>query len=871
MRLLQIQSGGKFSLVERVGNDIPQYAILSHTWGPSSEEVSFQDLQNGTGESKKGYRKLVFCSKEAARNGLEYFWVDTCCIDKTSSAELSEAINSMYRWYQEASVCYAYLADVPSERPFPRSRWFTRGWTLQELIAPPEMVFFDESWESLGERRTLFKVISECTGISTNVLLDRNHLDTCSVAQKMSWAAKRETTRIEDQAYCMLGIFEINMPLIYGEGENAFIRLQEEIMKVTDDHSLFAWRSSDNRGGCLATSPASFLDSSNVVQSNFSGTYYDPPVVSSRGIHLELRFVGSGFGGLGFAILNCCEKGRDNEPIAIHVRDTDLTMRRFERIQCGAYAQIDLRTLDPSQCPMRRLCICKGRTTRRKDQSEVQDDTYSAHIDLQTLSKGSIRMNPIEALFAAARTGTKEEVWLLLTREDVDINSKDFEGQTILSCAAQAGNEEVFSMLLRRMDGQVNASDKLGRTALIWASMHGYEAMVKLLLNTSKVDVNVKDEKGRTPVSWAAENGHEIVAKLLLGTNKVSVDTKDETGRTPLSWAAGNGHVAVAKLLLSTRKVDVNTKDREGRAPVVLAATHEHTAMVKLLLSTGEVDVDIKTEKGRPLLVWAAIYGHKTLVRLLLSTNKVSVDVKDETGRTPLSWAAGNGHVAVAKLLLSTSKAEVNTTDCDGRTPLSWAAAGGHEAIVKLLLSTDRIIDNAVDKHRRTPILWAAANGYEAVVESLLSTSKDDFNTTDCDGRTPLYWAVRNGHEAVVKLILTTSKEDVNTTDCDGRTPLSWAAGNGHDAVTKLLLDISKADVNITDCYGRTPLSWAAARGHEATVELLLSRPDIRINLVDKHGHTPLSWTVVNGHAAVFALLDSTEKTKVKRRNRWWS
>jgi hypothetical protein len=126
MRLLQIQDSGEFSLVERIGNNIPPYAILSHTWGPSNDEVTYHDLLNGTGRDKIGYRKIIFCGKQAVQDDLQYFWVDTCCIDKTSSAELLEAINSMYLWYQAAEVCYAYLADVPSNNTFSSSRWFTR-------------------------------------------------------------------------------------------------------------------------------------------------------------------------------------------------------------------------------------------------------------------------------------------------------------------------------------------------------------------------------------------------------------------------------------------------------------------------------------------------------------------------------------------------------------------------------------------------------------------------------------------------------------------------------------------------------------------------------------------------------------------------
>ncbi|KAH7138397.1 heterokaryon incompatibility protein-domain-containing protein, partial [Dendryphion nanum] len=249
-------------------DSLPPYAILSHTWGNNNEEVTYQDLLNDIGGEKVGYRKLVLCGRQAAQDGFQYFWVDTCCIDKTSSAELSEAINSMYSWYQAAGVCYAYLADVKSKDSLSTSKWFTRGWTLQELLAPQEVVFFGGEWNLLGTRVEMREQLSECTQIPVSMLSQEKLIETFSIAQRMSWAADRRTSRIEDIAYCLMGIFDINMPLIYGEGENAFIRLQEEIMKISDDHSIFAWRSSDKRGGCLATSPASFRNSSNIVQPN---------------------------------------------------------------------------------------------------------------------------------------------------------------------------------------------------------------------------------------------------------------------------------------------------------------------------------------------------------------------------------------------------------------------------------------------------------------------------------------------------------------------------------------------------------------------------------------------------------------------------
>src|ERR1700733_11317378 len=206
----------------------------------------------------------------AAADGFHYIWIDTCCIDKASSAELSEAINSTYRWYHESGVCYAYLADVPPnavDDEFAKSRWFTRGWTLQELIAPSTVIFLGKEWQKMGTKSSRQRIISEVTGIPTNILLGGD-LERTSIAQKLSWASKRETTRVEDIAYCLMGIFGINMPMLYGEGERAFIRLQEEIMKVSDDHSLFAWESFDNRGGLLATSSAAFSNSSEIIPFN---------------------------------------------------------------------------------------------------------------------------------------------------------------------------------------------------------------------------------------------------------------------------------------------------------------------------------------------------------------------------------------------------------------------------------------------------------------------------------------------------------------------------------------------------------------------------------------------------------------------------
>ncbi|CAJ2505438.1 Uu.00g128320.m01.CDS01 [Anthostomella pinea] len=217
-----------------MGNEwTPPYAILSHLWGP--DESLFHDFVRETGRHKMGSQKILRCCQLAKRDSLNWLWVDTCCINKESSAELSETINTMFQWYEKAAVCYTYLPDVldiyetSNEDKFTDSRWFRRGWTLQELIAPQEVHFYDESWKYIASRSALADQIAKVTNVDVALLQERrgqvsSMLSNYSVAQRLSWAANRETTREEDQAYSLLGIFGI-----------------KEIMRSTADLSILAW------------------------------------------------------------------------------------------------------------------------------------------------------------------------------------------------------------------------------------------------------------------------------------------------------------------------------------------------------------------------------------------------------------------------------------------------------------------------------------------------------------------------------------------------------------------------------------------------------------------------------------------------------
>jgi len=341
MRLLNTTT----KIVEEVREDfMPPYAILSHTWG--DEEVTLQDLQalrshqDRTSphpvQSRNGYLKIDGCCTLARNNGFEWVWIDTCCIDKTSSSELSEAINTMFRWYKEAVVCYVYLSDVflfedgyASESQFRQSRWFTRGWTLQELVAPKEVEFYDALWEVIGNRSTLRYLIQEIAEIPVSFFTNQSVYD-ASIAQRMSWAANRQTTRKEDLAYCLMGLFDVNMPLLYGEGDKAFRRLQEEIIKQSNDQSIFAWGFGQPSSGpirkeeelaALAQWPTDFGNCGKVVPcSAWQPSWTISFEKVKAGISLELPLVLVNYNRVGhgiYGILNCRLTDNFSDLIAI--------------------------------------------------------------------------------------------------------------------------------------------------------------------------------------------------------------------------------------------------------------------------------------------------------------------------------------------------------------------------------------------------------------------------------------------------------------------------------------------------------------------------------------------------------------------------
>lgn len=338
MRLIHVES---YQLKEFRNEKLPQYAVLSHTWRNDGEELSFQELTTALNEWTEQFKlpesktaKLRGCFQQALQDGLRYVWIDTCCIDRTNAVELTEAINSMFDWYRQASMCYVYLSDVPSgdklshsRSKFRLSRWFERGWTLPELLAPDYVRFYNAQWELLGTKGTLSATVGSITGIPRPFLLGVAGLSDASVAQRMSWVAKRHTTKPEDLVYCLLGIFGVAMPLLYGEGLlRAFVRLQEQIIRTTTDDSILAWglaleewnaTGGDSRapGRVLASSPLDFEHCGSIVCRDSMSARMAPLEITPG--HVRVNMAMHTVGAEDFGLLNCGPREDSSQAVGI--------------------------------------------------------------------------------------------------------------------------------------------------------------------------------------------------------------------------------------------------------------------------------------------------------------------------------------------------------------------------------------------------------------------------------------------------------------------------------------------------------------------------------------------------------------------------
>lgn len=413
------------------------YAILSHRWADDpNHEILYADIEEldelrfGQGADeyrtiiqntqytgihpsyKPGFNKVQGAARQALKDGHAYIWIDTCCIDKNSSAELSEAINSMWIWYKLSTICYVYLFDVtvPSFSEFAQSSWWTRGWTLQELLAPQELTFFTAEWNAIGPKKHMDMTISRITNINPNIVNGTIPLRSVCIAQRMSWASTRTTSRIEDMAYCLLGLFGVNMPLLYGEGENAFLRLQQEIIKDSDDETIFAWKdesiAANTLHGLLARGPAAFATS-------FEATQYrdtdlrSPYTMTNKGLAITMN-VAPLKAQTYTAELYCPNPEGSDKYVSIYLEKTSTTNEQYARVRCGEWAS-------PGQEKKTRKTIyVKQRHDQRPAYTNL--DLYSAGKTrlfrvLPADNQATVRVEMVEADIEISRYSIVSHVW----------------------------------------------------------------------------------------------------------------------------------------------------------------------------------------------------------------------------------------------------------------------------------------------------------------------------------------------------------------------------------------------------------------------------------------------------------------------------
>lgn len=791
MRLIKTDS---LTIEGFLSSDIPDYAILSHRWG--NEEITLQEFQAGGASIKKkqGYLKIEALCRRAKADGHDYAWVDTCCIDKTSNTELSEAINSMYRWYFESVQCYAYLLDVNDIGDFERSEWFTRGWTLQELIAPEDVYFVDKDWKVFGTKAGLCTQISKCTGIPETVLTGSAEINSASVAQRMSWAARRKTTRREDAAYCLMGLFGLNMPLLYGEGENAFLRLQQEILKECDDQSILAWKSTDTRCGVLATSPAAFAECEDIVQRREIDHSTSPITVNSAGLHITLPFIGIGSHGTGVAVLGCAHEGArgDGKAIGMYLQDEDFLMRKFTRVRFDELREVEWSNYQLSQYPTRTLCIETKRLvlTRKTRHSlhtpnPVQSTIYS-HAELVQ----KMQFSNQHALINAAKDGLLDDVWLLLARDDLLIDTVDDDGRTALSMAAERGHFAIVKTLVMR------------------GSM-----------------LEIADKTHRTPLQFASAGGHEDVVQFL-GERTARIDWADIYGETALHIASSSGRAPILRILMKLGAFTcVYSHDR--RTPLFEAASKGYAAAVEALLEKGPKELGLDHDTiavGLSPFTEVVSHGHNDVIIMLSRyiQREIAPEWAQQMHHDALHAAISNKSTEVIECLLA-GGADASKLIFDGSCALSLAACKNDTDVMKILLRNGASVDQRDG--------WGKGNtplGYATACESiqamrLLLDNGADINATDSTGRSPFLVAVKNQWVKGVQLLLDNGA-DVNVADKEGMT--AWRMITAPNVIASVemieLLVCYNASLISKDAAGQTPLDLGKQYQDDKLSQLLL-------------------------------------------------
>ncbi|KAL5089141.1 hypothetical protein Trisim1_005994 [Trichoderma cf. simile WF8] len=904
IRLINIET---LKLETFSGKNIPKYAILSHTWGPDTEELTFDDLQKGiTDKPGIGSIKLKGCCDQVKKDNAKeekeetqtkYVWIDTCCIDKSSSSELQEAINAMFDWYADASVCYAYLWDVPEddkppsdrESKFFTSRWFTRGWTLQELLAPKEVRFYNKEWKPIGDKITLNRTIEDITGISWLVLKGIDKIQNASVAQRMSWAARRETTRPEDLAYCLLGIFDIHMPMLYPEGgKDAFFRLQDLIMRKTGDDSILAWDHNETSNSqdltidaeIFAVSPAYFAKCGNIVARKPERIFSEINVLGGRlGINMPYHITESCEL---FGLLNCGPKSTKEGVQCVGiplVKASSGAPNEFIRPK-----ERSLRLL-PAPAPDSSTEWIRIKKDGQKDVTTEQqcwlyDDASFTKIHLELIEvqpsswwdkkKGMI--SPMDSDAAAINR-------ILMRCRYSKKESPDF--LFILELNQPGSNaKHLFHTAICHRDASLLELAEHFRPELPNISGYASNGIFNLHITLDSEDGGDRMSltPGEAPDSHDTINASSETEKLAAVSQftKLLKSRKMEQAKEERLRMDTEARARRLQFVKDQRQaVDDEIKKLEARRAMLIEEEQDKTREMHDLVEDqtqarqrrDNLFEELEVAHQRLRSVQPIEYSEVDLDDFDVDENDSDAQRKDnDVGRMLFREAIKNGDIEVMKILAGS--ADEDAVSSYGWLVLISAAIRGDANTVGRLLATNKVDPDSKDKRAgRTALSWATENGHTEVVQLLLDTNKVNVNSVNSDGSTPLHYASLRQHEDIVKVLLDTRGIDVNLQDVYGYSPLHLSARRGYEAIAQLFLRRFEVDVNLRDGYKSTPLHYAASAGYEAIVQLLLERHDVDINAKDDHKNTPLHLAAIEGHEAVAHLLLQRAETDVNPRN----
>lgn len=819
---------------------VPRYAILSHTWGRDFEELSFRDVEEGNIE-KPGIGSLKFrgCCQQAIKDGLDYAWIDTCCIDKTNLVELSEAINSMFRWYQQAAICYAFLSDVPSnENPqekgskFQKSRWFQRGWTLQELVAPKVLRFYGtitssgtcsaqdtvngnaiQDWRLLGTKGNMSTTIASITGIPREYLLGIAQLHTASVAQRMSWVAHRETKRKEDLAYCLLGIFDITMPMIYGEGgDQAFFRLQEQIMKVIKDDSILAWGITKTQsvngiqfanstgkamaGRVMAKTPLEFANSGHIIRREQSLQCTRAVDISGGSVraHLPLHITPTG---QMFGLLSCGPENNAQQVVAIPLIkiSTGLADEYIRPRGCSlSLHSIMLPATVPKQIQIKH----EGHESVPMDSNVLYfhyEDKDFSEINLEVIDVVPRSCWDEERSLIISRSNNNNVPHQILIRlRNYKQNSEDFllvlnygeySSETLAKCLVFMCNRNTPSKdinpssMMRKIDGQRGAKNDLISLSVT------LERVKRQPMFVIRPEAALEEMLTATDTTLKLKEKRFICESLqLLDENEIA-----EKANKDLESKINLYDDNIKRLQKEQDEISAKIKALEVRQKALMEKEKEYTRRRSIVSSKrAEADEKIRGTSDR----WEDI--QRQWNKLL----RVNDPITFPNGRTSLMWAAARGLTEVVRQLIGEG-ADVNTANKDGCTPLIAASEYGHVEVARLLIEKGADLE-AKAEEGVTPLFLATAAGCLELVKMLLGKGAN-IEATDAEGITPLIAASYAGNVDAVQLLLDHGAQ-IGATTKDNITAMKMALMEGHEDVAHLLCDRNTSDMEVEDCNG---------------------------------------------------------------------